>query len=165
MGARSDHFPVETASVSPYLKDQIPDVVDESEVLVRVLDAQRTFWEKATILHAEYHRPSDKALPKRQSRHYYDMVQLADHSIGQNAIVNTELLTRVAEHKKVFFKSGWANYDAAKPGTLRLVVNPTRIPDLRTDYAEMQPMFFGESPSFDSIVERLRLLENEINDS
>jgi hypothetical protein len=31
---------------------------------------RRTFWEKATILHSEHHRPIDKPTPDRFSRHY-----------------------------------------------------------------------------------------------
>lgn len=32
------------------------------------LGIDRTFWEKATILHAEHHRPAGKATPDRLSR-------------------------------------------------------------------------------------------------
>jgi len=48
-----------------------------------VLDARRTFWEKATILHAEHHRPADKAMAAGMSRHYYDLYQLAKQEIGR----------------------------------------------------------------------------------
>jgi hypothetical protein len=41
-----------------------------------VLAAQRTFWEKATALHAEAHRPADSATPPYFSRHYYDVAML-----------------------------------------------------------------------------------------
>ena len=44
----------------------------EVDVPVVALLAKRTFWEKATILHAEYFRAHDKALPDRYSRHWMD---------------------------------------------------------------------------------------------
>jgi hypothetical protein len=34
---------------------------------------------------------------------------------------------------------------------------------LRSDYSDMKSMFFGEQPSFDSILDRIRTLESEIN--
>ena len=64
LGARSDHFPVESRTIRPYLADALPVVVSRPETTVRVLSAERTFWEKATILHAIAHRPLEKALAK-----------------------------------------------------------------------------------------------------
>ena len=43
---------------------------------VTALALQRTFWEKATILHAEFHRPPESPTPDRYARHYFDMVKL-----------------------------------------------------------------------------------------
>ena len=49
---------------------------------VKVLSAERTFWEKATILHAEFHRPADKPMPERFSRHYCDFFELIRKGVG-----------------------------------------------------------------------------------
>lgn len=163
LGARSDHFPVESRTIQPYLSETIPEACCEAEVRVRVLSAERTFWEKATILHALCHQLSDKPMQKRLSRHFYDLFQLADHQIGLNAVTRPDLLERVAFHKSVFFKSAWARYDEARPGSLRLVPSDGRISELKADYAAMQPMFFSDAPDFDLMLERLRRLEYQIN--
>lgn len=163
LGARSDHFPVETGVIRPYLDDAIPDIVQDSVVPLRVLDAERTFWEKATILHAIHHRDPGKSIPIRQSRHYYDLFQLANHPIGERAIARLDLLERVVFHKTIYFKSGWARYDKAKPGTLRLVPGDERIQELERDYDDMQPMFFGDVSPFETILNRLREIESRIN--
>ncbi len=165
IGARSDHFPVETAVVRPFLGDSIPDACGDCDVTLRVLAGERTFWEKATILHALFHQPISKRIQNRQSRHFYDLYQLSNHPIGREAVRRLDLLERVAIHKSVFFKSASANYGAAKPGTLKLVPPVERIQELKADYASMQPMFFSDPPTFDTIVERLRQLEAEINAS
>ena len=162
-GARSDHFPVETATVRPYLGDAIPDACGDCDVTLRVLAGERTFWEKATILHALFHQSMSKPIPNRQSRHFYDLFQLANHHIGRNALQRLDLLARVAKHKSVFFKLASANYREAKPGTLKLVPSTERIQELTADYASMQPMFFSDPPTFETIVARLRQLETEIN--
>ncbi|MBC7818168.1 MAG: nucleotidyl transferase AbiEii/AbiGii toxin family protein [Planctomycetaceae bacterium] len=163
LGARSDHFPVESGTIRPYLSEAIAEACRESDVAVRVLAAERTFWEKATILHVLCHQRSDKPMQKRLSRHFYDLFQLADHRIGRDAMERTDLLERVAAHKSVFFKSASAKYDEARPGTLKLVPSDDRVRELRTDYASMQPMFFSNAPEFDTILDRLKRLEDEIN--
>jgi hypothetical protein len=63
---------------------------------VKTLAAEHTFWEKATILHAWCHAPTDKAFRDRQSRHYYDLVRLDEHDLGKAAIKDVELLLKVA---------------------------------------------------------------------
>ena len=165
LGARSDHFPVETGVIQPYLAEALPHALDDSTVTVRVLSAQRTFWEKATILHALHHQAAEKPLQPRMSRHYYDVVQLAVHPQGQQALARRDLLARVVAHKSVFFKTAAARYDEAKPGSLRLIPPDWRLPELRADFAAMQPMFFSTVPTFESLIARLRRLETEINGS
>ena len=163
LGARSDHFPVESAAIHPFLADILPTAMTDSNVELRVLDAVRTFWEKATILHAICHRSPEKPAGVRQSRHYYDLFELSNNEAGQRALKSFDLLERVATHKSIFFKAAWAHYEEAKPGTLRLVPDDARIKELRNDYAQMEPMFFGDIPEFDAIVKRLRQLEDTIN--
>jgi hypothetical protein len=53
---------------------------------VVVLDVKRSFWEKATILYTEYHRPTEKPTPDRFSRHYADKAALSRHPTGAVAI-------------------------------------------------------------------------------
>ena len=163
LGARSDHFPVESASVTPYLCGAIPDALSDSAAPVRVLGAKRTFWEKATILHMLHRQPEGKPVAPRMSRHYYDVFQLSNSSILEQAMESIDLLDRVAQHKSVFFKSAWAKYDTARPKTLRLLPRDNIVAELRRDYAAMQPMFFDEPPAFAAILDRIHELEQRIN--
>ena len=130
---------------------------------VVALELERTFWEKVTILHAEYHRPVEKPTSSRHARHYYDIAVLAGSSIKQAALADLELLKRVVQHKSTFYYSAWARYDLAVPGTLRLVPPDARIPNLRQDYRSMEAMFFDEPPSLDNVISTLSELEHEIN--
>jgi hypothetical protein len=163
LGARSDHFPVTSAEIRPYLGSAIPGILEDDVVQLRVLDAERTFWEKATILHAIHHREPGRAIGTRLSRHYYDLFQLSNHEIGDRALERLDLLERVAWHKSVYFKAAWAQYDKARPGTLRLVPPEERIRELKRDYEAMQPMLFGSLPEFDAILARLKEVENRFN--
>ncbi|HQU41406.1 MAG: hypothetical protein B7Z73_09250 [Planctomycetia bacterium 21-64-5] len=129
------------------------------------LEVERSFWEKATILHTEYHRPADKPTPDRFSRHYADTAALAKHPAARQAVDDHELRSRVVHWKSQFFGSSWANYDDAKPGTFRLVPPPERLPALRRDYQAMRDMYLTEPASFDDIVATLADLEKRINQS
>ncbi|HEV3439742.1 MAG TPA: nucleotidyl transferase AbiEii/AbiGii toxin family protein [Gemmata sp.] len=163
IGARSDHWPAVEATVSSYAAADFPNAFKEPGCRVHVLAAERTFWEKATVLHTWFHAPADKKFRDRQSRHYYDVVRLYQHELGKAAIKNTDLLLRVARHKEVFFPAAWARYADAKPGTLRIVPPDARLPELEQDYRKMQEMIFGEAPAFERLLELLREIENAIN--
>ena len=81
MGARSDHFPVEERTVTPYMSDAFPEAFANAATTIRVLAVTRTFWEKATILHRLHHLPERIAIPPRMSRHYYDVFKLSQGDI------------------------------------------------------------------------------------
>ncbi|MCA6108037.1 nucleotidyl transferase AbiEii/AbiGii toxin family protein [Bradyrhizobium cenepequi] len=165
-GARGDPWPSEEKTIRPYAADDYPDFFENPDCTVTVLSARRTFWEKATALHAEAHRPKESPTPQYFSRHYYDIAMLLDTDDGKAATTDFELLEQVAKHKAVFFRSGWASYDTARPGTLQLVPSEARLKDLRTDYRDMAPMMFDEKPlSFDEILARIRTLQDTINAS
>ena len=159
LGARSDHWPVEVMSVKPYVSNAAGKVTIEG-TQVRVLGAERTFWEKATILHAISY---GSKLRTRMSRHYYDVGEMVGSPIYGKAIQNIDLLIKVAEHKALFFKDSKARYDLAKPGSLRLMPQDEHIVQLNEDYQQMQEMFFEDPPSFESVLEKLKTAEEGIN--
>jgi hypothetical protein len=163
MGARADHWPSEVKPISPYVAEQFPRGFKEASCSLKVLCLERTFWEKATILHAEYHRPADKAMPDRLSRHYCDFYELIHKGVGTRALEKIGLLERVVQHKNLFFKSSWAKHDSAVRGTLRIAPPESRVKALRDDYRRMQEMFFGKPPDFDTIMTRLKNWESTFN--
>lgn len=162
-GARSDAWPADHKVIQPYVAEAYPDTIRAAVVTVRVLSIERTFWEKATILHAEANRPADKPTPGRFSRHYADLVALADHPDAAGAIARDDLRARVVEHKQVFFPATWARYDTAVPGTFLLVPPEERLAQMATDYREMQIMYFKAPKPWAEIVARLTALQASIN--
>lgn len=162
-GARGVHLPAEDQAISPYICQAFPDLLNIGEVDVKVLGVERTFWEKATILHMLYHQDAAKPLADRMSRHYYDMAQLIGHEAKTRALGSLDLLDQVAHHKSVFFKAAWANYEDAKPGSLRLMPNVDLAKALRRDYAGMREMIIGDAPSFDDVLSAIEAFEAEIN--
>lgn len=162
-GARSDHLPAQTRHLRAYAAEQFPDQFSDAEVSVKTLGAERTFWEKATILHMLYHQPEGKNLAKHMSRHFYDLAELAKLDVREDALSNLHLLTDVALHKTRFFPAAWAKYDEARASTLKLTPSDKLEQKLRSDYRDMREMIFGEAPSFDEVLATLKALEAEIN--
>ena len=162
LGGRSDDWPADHRTVTSYAAEELPQITPAT-IAVRVLAARRTFWEKATILHAEYHRPLDKTTGERLSRHYSDLSQMADTDIEKQALADLPLLARVRAHKAAFYTAPWASYETARPGSLRLVPRPERLAVLRADYRGMNSMFYGPVLAFDTLMERIAALEGRVN--
>lgn len=130
-----------------------------------VLSPQKTYWEKLTLIHYECNRPMLKNDANRISRHWYDIVMLANHDIGKQAIINYELLKEVVKIKKTFYDSSYANYDACLTGNFRLIPHDDYLKLLKQDFNHMlfNKMFYGDQPNFDNIMERVTELERKIN--
>lgn len=163
IGPLASWIPSDRHIIQPYAAQAYPGVFDESDCMVMAISAERTFWEKATILHQQSHRASP--MPPRYSRHYYDMYKLAGSSIKDAALVDSALLQDVVAFKQRFYPSRWARYEDAKPGTFKLIPAAERLTELRRDYRDMEMMLFGDVPTFDEITDTLRHLEGEINAS
>ena len=162
-GSLTDQRPTGTHSIAPLIAELGLEGFSDFRAEVVALEIERTFWEKATILHAEYHRPAAQAIRDRFARHYSDFAALWRHPGGRAAAPRLDLLERVRIHKSRFFGSSWAHYETAVPGTLRLTVPDARLADLRRDYAAMEPMFLSPPPSFEEIIDTLREAEHAIN--
>ncbi|MGA3285095.1 MAG: nucleotidyl transferase AbiEii/AbiGii toxin family protein [Verrucomicrobiota bacterium] len=162
-GSLTDQRPVGTHAVRPWVAEVFPKVFGDFRCELVALELERTFWEKATILHAEHHRDRTKPIREHFSRHYSDMAALARHDVAERALARDDLRQRVANWKSRFFAASWARYDLAKPGTFRLAPPEFRLAELEKDYHTMRDMFLAEPPSFESVIKTVSDLEQEIN--
>jgi hypothetical protein len=85
--------------------------------------------------------------------------------ILEKALLDLDLLDRVATHKGIFYKNSYSRYDEAKIGTLHFMPPDYRIPFLADDYRAMQDMFFDKASiiPFDQILQEIAELEKRIN--
>jgi hypothetical protein len=164
-GSLTDQQPSGRYQVTPWIANSGPQAFGDWTCEVVTLELERTVWEKATILHAEFHRPATKPTPDRFSRHYADVAAMAGHTRAAAAFQNGDLCHEVAAWKSRFFGSAWASYATAIPGSLRLVPPVGRIPELRRDYQAMRAMYLDEPLSFEAVLEKLAALESLINSS
>ncbi|MEG2800404.1 MAG: nucleotidyl transferase AbiEii/AbiGii toxin family protein [Longicatena sp.] len=163
IGTLAAWTPAEEVSIEPYAAEYYPKAFEQKETIVLTAAAARTFWEKVTILHHEANRPENLSIPKRYSRHYYDLYCIAHSKNKQPAFDDIELLRRVVQFKMKFYPRKWAQYEMAVPGIMELVPPDYRLEALRKDYENMSEMMFGEYPSFDELMTYISELETEIN--
>jgi len=163
LGTLTDQQPTGRYPLQPIIMSAFSDLFSDWKCEVVALELQRTFWEKATILHAEYHRPLDSPTPDRYARHYFDMVRLLAHVKAPQFLADKAQCERVVDWKNRVFSRGWARYDLARHGSFRLVPPEVRQAVLSRDYATMRPMFMTEPPRFEVLMMALRNAEEAIN--
>ena len=143
-GARGDTEPSGLQVIQPYLAEEVPEELPDASCTVPTLAAERTFWEKVTILHALHHNGK---LRDGMSRHYYDV----------------ELLAQVVHNKSLMFPDPKASYETAVLGSLKLIPSDEIVVKLQSDYTAMAEMFMETPPSFAELMSGLEALESRLN--
>lgn len=164
-GAKNSIEPNNQHTIRPIICDFLPDL-DFPQATIDVLSPLRTFWEKATLIHAECHRSQFREDANRLSRHWYDLAILSEHPIGQEALVNHNLLIDVVKYKKIFFSASHAHYDLCLQGKLKLFPDKKQIINsLQNDYNKMiQAGMFSQPPlPFERMILSLEKVQNNIN--
>ena len=163
IGPLAQWTPNDSFDIQPYAAEEFPELFDQPSCRVQAVRAERTFWEKATILHHEAHRPENNTVPSGYSRHYYDLARMAIAEVKDAALSDLDLLQSVVEFKMKFYPRGWARYELAKPGTLKLIPPDHVLAEIKKDYEAMKLMIYGEAPPLNDILGVLGNLESEIN--
>ncbi|AUI65848.1 MULTISPECIES: nucleotidyl transferase AbiEii/AbiGii toxin family protein [Glaesserella] len=164
LGGRNVIDPNEMHIVRPYVaQDNLEFKLPEPNITV--LSPQRTFWEKATLIHVECHRGL-RQNAERLSRHWYDLVKLYEQDIGQLAMDNHQLLEDVVNHKSIFFNASYANYSDCLNHKFKLLPDNNDLSELRKDYTEMNNagMIYDNSKfTFEYIIEKIREISDRLN--
>jgi hypothetical protein len=161
-GARGDPEPFEDRSITPYLAEEFPQELPAAATSVPTLSVARTYWEKATILHALHHNGK---LRDGMSRHYYDLLMLDIAEVTSEAMQQPDLLALVVKNKTIMFADKSASYENAVLGQMRLMPTDVTLDRLKSDYAAMADMFMTSPPSFEELMEGLVRLEAKLNDA
>jgi hypothetical protein len=132
------------------------------------MDAERTFWEKATAIHVVV--SGGRLNASRFSRHWYDVAQLDTIGAAERAFLDRALAHDVATHKEKFFSEKDStgqviDYQRAVQGELRLVPQGEILTKLRDDYERMTAdrLFLDDAISFDEILRRCEDIERRAN--
>lgn len=131
---------------------------------VNAVVPQRTFVEKICLLHEEFAKPQEFMRTERMSRHLYDLVRMTDTAIAEEALQNEALYNSVVEHRRMFVGLKGFDYSTLAPKKIN-IVPPGNVIDLwKADYETMkQTMIYGESLSFDKLIDKIKQLNERIN--
>jgi len=163
IGALATWTPAAPKEITPYAAEQYMNLFLQPTTSILTVLPERTFWEKVTILHHEANRPANSMMPQRYSRHYYDLYCLADSWVKDASFANLGLLKQVVDFKDKFYPRSWAGYEYAVPGTMKLRPPNHCLKTLEDDYEHMRGMIFGKMPDFATLMNRIIILEGEIN--
>ncbi len=173
IGPLAERLPSTEKEIKPLISKMNLPIMSKFSTVVRCISPERTFWEKILILHQEAHRPTIKvdkngkevpnSMPRRYSRHYYDVWKISQTEYKNIALQNIELLKKVIAFKKKFYHYNWDHLETALPGAIVLVPSEERIKELRKDFESMKAMINDDVKSFDELIENLKRLEDEIN--
>jgi hypothetical protein len=163
IGPLARWVPYNKFRIISFAAEKFPEKFSRPACNVNAIIAERTFWEKATILHQQFHRPDTTQIPLRYSRHYYDLANMALSSVKDKALEKIDILFEVADFKKKFYICNWAKYEDVKKGNLKLVPPDFRFDELKKDYKSMENMIFGKYLKFEKILEILKKLEIDVN--
>lgn len=166
VSGRSMSEPVEIVPLQSYIDEVYTNTpFREPAFEVRAVVPQRTFLEKLFLLHEEFSKPQDAIRVKRMSRHLYDICQMADTPIAEEAIADKDLYLSVIEHRRTFIGLRDFNYDTLRPQTLNIIPPEGIRENWKQDYRAMQEsMIYESSPSFEQLIEKLAALNRRIND-
>ncbi len=113
IGPLAEWMPAHVAFVESFAAEKYPQVFRKTKTQVLVIDAERTFWEKITILHRIANYPETKAIPQRYARHLYDVYCLSHSWVKASAFGRKELLVQDVTFKQKFYYSRNAHYETA----------------------------------------------------
>ena len=160
VGARSLLEPTAKAVVTSVIEDALPVSTTIKQVMIPTALAEKTFLEKAFLLHELFSSQSSREA-NRKSRHLYDLAQMMNSDIAARAIADDELWNTIHHHRELFTSMSGVDYTPDIRERIRLLPPDDVIDDWHKDYKDMQSsMIYGEKPTFTELMEKMRELEN-----
>jgi predicted nucleotidyltransferase component of viral defense system len=160
IGARSLIEPSEDVQMRSILADNYPDTdFADAYFTIPTVIPQRTFLEKAFLLHEEFQKPIENIRVNRMSRHIYDLEKLMDTDYAKDALKNTDLYNEIVEHRRTLTAMKEVDYSTHIPEKINFVPPLSVINKWKEDYEAMRgSLIYGESLSFEKLIDRIKEL-------
>ena len=164
VGARSLMEPVDNKAIISIVSSEFSELpFAEKEITIPVVSPKRTFLEKIFLLHEEFQKETKFIRVERMSRHLYDLEKLMDSAHGIEALKDTVLYAIIVEHRKNFNAIRGIDYANHIPLRINIIPPKETIKEWEKDYKTMQEsMFYGDTISFDKLIERIIELNTRI---
>ncbi len=162
LSGRAERWPKEDRTIMPYAAEEFPDLFQNATLTLSCVRPERTFWEKAALIHEQNVRSGDRPLAVRQARHIYDLVRLWNHISMDAHSELRELFDDVKTHRQTFFNYKWVDYNKLTTAGLCLSPPAERLSEWRADYEAMSSMFFKIPPRFEDLLKELKRIEKTL---
>lgn len=155
ISSRSLIEPTETKIVKSILSEHLPVVTDIAECGIITALPEKTFLEKAFLLHELFSTKINRTAD-RKSRHLYDLEKMMDKPFAMSVISNDELWNTIAHHRQVFTPLKDVDYTGDIRNRIELIPPIEFIDEWRSDYDKMiEYMVYGDVLTFDELIIRL----------
>jgi hypothetical protein len=136
----------------------------DTPITIPTVNPERTFLEKIFLLHEEFQKPQGKMRIDRLSRHLYDIEKLSHTPFAQIALQSPDLYNTIVTHRRKFTSIAGVDYDKHHPSSIAFIPPDELLPHWENDYKQMQEnMIHGDSLPFHDLINKLRTLQNQIN--
>ncbi len=166
VGARSLMEPRVEIPVKTIIQEALPQI-NTDVVPVNIITAapQKTFLEKAFLLHELFSVEHDTLPAKRRSRHLYDLNRMMDRNFAIDAVCDEALWEQIQHHRERFTSMLGVDYSGDIRKRICLVPPEKHIDDWKKDYQYMcDSMIYGEKPTFSELMESIRELEKRFRE-
>lgn len=159
-GARSLIEPSFNTKINSLVEKTFPSInTTLADVFIKVAVAEKTFLEKAFLLH-ELFSVNKHVDAKRRSRHIYDLHMMMMQGIAENAIANDELWQTIHHLRSTLTSMQGVDYSIDIRKNIQLIPQKESLADWKKDYEEMSSaMIYGEKPVFAELIYSMNWLE------
>lgn len=164
VSARSLLEPTSEARISSFMDEVLPISTALTDVSIPTALAEKTFLEKAFLLH-ELFSSGKAGAARRRSRHLYDLAQMMNAGIAPKAVGNDELWNSIRRHRELFTSVRGVDYGHDFRDSIILAPPESVMENWSSDYEDMQSvMIYGDKPAFDELIGRIHQLESMFRD-
>ena len=165
IGCRSMREPFEKVKIQSLIDEIFPNYpFSENPFELNVVVPQRTFIEKLCLLQEEFAKPQELIRTNRMSRHLYDIAKMAETDIELKVLNDIDLWKSIIDHRQKFVRMKDFNYELLKPHNISIIPPDFIISQWQQDYDTMrETMIYGESLPFNKLIDKLRQLNERIN--
>ena len=160
IGSRSLLEPTANAEIKSIVEQNLPVETTLQTVAIPTSLAEKTFLEKAFLLH-ELFSINSMRNANRKSRHLYDLAMMMKTPIALNAVTNDELWSTIHHHRACFTHVYGVDYTPDIRKRICLVPHTSFADIWEQDYNDMRlAMIYGEAPTFESLMKQMKKLEH-----
>ena len=164
INGRSMNEPLESVEIKSFIDETfVGKTFADISFAVSVVASERTFLEKICLLHEEFSRQDERIRVNRMSRHLYDIVRMLDTQIEEKALSNTCLYKSIIAHRRMFIAMKDFDYETLNPAAINIIPPEFVIAKWEEDYNKMQTMIYGEYIPFNRLIDKIKELNEKIN--